>query len=253
MTVLMTIDEAVQRLDPPINRHTLVKLIQSQGVEKRGERQGPSGRMCAAYDSAELDHLHADWHQGRLTARGHRGPMRMHTNDALAMARLHDGSLRVVPERGEVWRANGKRAERMHPHTLYGIVRVSVGQPVRVSAAHRIIWIAAHGPINPNLEINHRNRLRWDNRISNLELVTHSGNIVHGKGLGAYEALVHDDEDHNFDPQWLEAVRQAASTGDMSLIPPHDPKDEQLSYCSTNWIHPSADVPPTRRGANPRL
>ena len=40
------------------------------------------------------------------------------------------------------------------------------------SLLHRCIWIKKHGPIPDDHEVNHINRKRWDNRISNLELLT---------------------------------------------------------------------------------
>ena len=43
--------------------------------------------------------------------------------------------------------------------------------------AHRIIWIIHNGKIPPNLEIDHINCIRNDNRIENLRLVTHKENM----------------------------------------------------------------------------
>lgn len=46
--------------------------------------------------------------------------------------------------------------------------------------AHRIVWEAFKGPIPNGLEINHKNSIRSDNRIANLELITRSGNCAYG-------------------------------------------------------------------------
>ena len=46
-------------------------------------------------------------------------------------------------------------------------------------SAHRLVWEAFNGPIPYPLQINHKNGVRDDNRLENLELVTASGNIQH--------------------------------------------------------------------------
>jgi len=46
-------------------------------------------------------------------------------------------------------------------------------------AVHRALWEAFVGPIPDKMEINHKNLNRADNRLENLELVTHRENIQH--------------------------------------------------------------------------
>jgi hypothetical protein len=46
----------------------------------------------------------------------------------------------------------------------------------RSYSIHRIVWIMHHGPIPTDLEIDHINRIRTDNRIENLRAVTHLEN-----------------------------------------------------------------------------
>ena len=47
--------------------------------------------------------------------------------------------------------------------------------------------------INTEYEINHKNRNKLDNRLENLEIVTHSDNIKHSKGT-SYEVLYSTDK-----------------------------------------------------------
>ena len=49
----------------------------------------------------------------------------------------------------------------------------------RSEMVHRIIWQSFNGPISEGLEINHKNGVKHDNRISNLEPVTKSENAAH--------------------------------------------------------------------------
>ena len=44
---------------------------------------------------------------------------------------------------------------------------------------HRVLWEAFNGRIPKGLEVNHINLNRQDNRLENLELVTHQQNIKH--------------------------------------------------------------------------
>jgi hypothetical protein len=45
---------------------------------------------------------------------------------------------------------------------------------------HRVVWAAFNGEIPSGVEINHKNGVRDDNRLENLELVTRSENMLHG-------------------------------------------------------------------------
>ena len=50
-------------------------------------------------------------------------------------------------------------------------------------AVHRAVWEAFNGPILGRLEINHKNLNRSDNRLENLELLTHQENIQHAHDI----------------------------------------------------------------------
>ena len=48
---------------------------------------------------------------------------------------------------------------------------------------HRLVWEAFNGPIAGRLEVNHINLDRADNRLENLELLTHQQNIQHAHNI----------------------------------------------------------------------
>ena len=48
---------------------------------------------------------------------------------------------------------------------------------------HRCLWEAFVSPIENKLEVNHKNLDRQDNRLDNLELVTHKENVQHAMDM----------------------------------------------------------------------
>lgn len=55
----------------------------------------------------------------------------------------------------------------------------------KLYAAHRIIWAIVTGTCSPDMEIDHINMVRTDNRIDNLRLATRSQNSANSLGRSA--------------------------------------------------------------------
>lgn len=104
------------------------------------------------------------------------------TPDELALQAIASGSIKVNVETGEIFNRQGARAEKLDKRLAYGRVVVR-RRPLSLAMAHRVVWLAAHGFIPSGLFINHINRVRWDNRLANLELVTPGGNSRHARGI----------------------------------------------------------------------
>lgn len=120
-------------------------------------------------------------------------------SDATKSARVHceqifmpyvrSGEFQIDDE-GRIWRlmvlGNGglrpcqrRRAENGTGEREYlQIRRVISGQRVHAQA-HRVVWCWFNGPIPPGMVINHLNGNKRDNRPSNLEVTTPSGNVEH--------------------------------------------------------------------------
>ena len=56
--------------------------------------------------------------------------------------------------------------------------------------AHRVGWLCANGPIPPGLVINHRDGNRRNNRLDNLEAVTHQQNMAHAHRSPNYRGTI---------------------------------------------------------------
>lgn len=69
-----------------------------------------------------------------------------------------------------------------------GYLRITVALPgqrqVQSVMAHRVVWEWTYGPIPDDIQINHKDLNKQNNSLSNLELVTASGNIQHSYAHG---------------------------------------------------------------------
>jgi hypothetical protein len=178
----LTLHEAAARLEPAITIRQLTALAVIADIEPTGRRHtGQPGRPPNIYDADELAQAHA--------TEANRTIKQFTDNDWLASALLARDLITTDTDNGHIWWTDGTRAERLGPGN-YGYIYVG---HERVPA-HRVIWIAAEGEIPPGLQINHRNRRRWDNRRTNLELVTFINNIRHAQD-GIHYTTYHQAKD----------------------------------------------------------
>jgi hypothetical protein len=98
---------------------------------------------------------------------------------------------------------------------------------------HRIIYQAANGPIPKNKEINHIDLDKKNNKLSNLELVTHKQNMKHAvEKLGTLRPKVFTEE------QQKEKARQRTREWEASLNEEERAKyKEKQRQCSLRWYH----------------
>jgi hypothetical protein len=68
----------------------------------------------------------------------------------------------------------------------YVMVGFSAGARKERVLVHRVVALAFLGPVPPSQEVNHRNGLKTDNRLENLEYVSRARNLEHAREIGLY-------------------------------------------------------------------
>lgn len=119
----------------------------------------------------------------KLTPTGTALPSQQCTGDEYAIWLLAHDRLIVGVEEGEIYRPNWKRAEIPRKDGYGAVYLGRINGKIKWGRAHRIVWIAEHGPIPGTYQINHLNGHRWDNRIANLDLCTPGENARHAHKL----------------------------------------------------------------------
>lgn len=106
-------------------------------------------------------------------------------NDAAAIRTLKQGRYRIDFEQGLIWSTHWNRLVKGTLNS-FGYVRVCIQESdkKRYVGYHRIIWIAAHGPIPADMTIDHINGVKTDNRLKNLRLLTIGDNIRAAAAMG---------------------------------------------------------------------
>ena len=112
--------------------------------------------------------------------------------DRLILKMLDQGEYVVDIKHGEIYSARKGvgNLRKLKGQIRRGYRRIDIRTPeLRVSAAvHRIVWIAKTREMIPeDLVIDHQNGDRLDNRIENLELMTHMENLDKRRFRGDFD------------------------------------------------------------------
>src|SRR3990172_8484104 len=88
-----------------------------------------------------------------------------------------------ISSSGDVRHRKHKKILKAHIHRS-GYKRVSFDNEVQYP--HRLVAVAFLGQPKKRQEGNHKNGIKSDNRVSNLEWVTHKENIIHANRLSLF-------------------------------------------------------------------
>lgn len=94
-------------------------------------------------------------------------------------------SYRIDAENGLVYGLNGSPIRNVGTR---GYIRIN-RRGKSISSVHKMIWESVHGQIPNGMQINHKNGIKTDNRLCNLELVTPSANTLHAYQTGLASAV----------------------------------------------------------------
>lgn len=95
---------------------------------------------------------------------------------AAAAQLIQDGALTVDILNGTL---SGPRGVYRNLSGGYPVARLPRQAKRTVVLIHRVIWESVNGPVPDGMTINHRNGVKTDNRIANLELATVAENVQH--------------------------------------------------------------------------
>lgn len=107
----------------------------------------------------------------------------MKKNEIYWLNLYNEGKIKIDFETGDVWSfLGGKNWHLLDGRHKSGYLQATAG-PSRSDRnhilLHRLIWIVANGEIPDKIEVNHKNGIKSDNRLSNLELTNKSENALH--------------------------------------------------------------------------
>lgn len=128
---------------------------------------------------------------------------------------VHETGVFVVDSDGCIWK-NGKRAER---RLRSGYLQITVQRNgVRYyTLAHRLVWRALVGPIPEGMAINHKNGVKYDNRMENLEVVTYSENMKHAHRTGLLDEHGERNPSAKLSDLEVEQIRDLYATGNYTM------------------------------------
>jgi len=134
-----------------------------------------------------------------------------------------------IRENGEIWRLATKRGKTNYWKIKPRIMNVKINRGYirlftwdngkRISClAHRIIWSYFNGEIPDDKQINHKNGIKTDNRIENLEVVTQSENKKHSFRMGTEDNKGEKNPHSKLTKSDVKQIRLRYSQGELQKV-----------------------------------
>lgn len=187
---------------------------------------------------------------------------------------VHSGEWRIEPD-GSVWRVakrghvssrrgvvskkslvacNPVRVENFQP-SGYRLVRVMIAGKRYVTPTHRLIWQFHFGDIPEGMQINHKNGVKSDNRIGNLEVCTPSENVLHAFRTGLKTGVRGERNNlARFSDSTVVEIRERYSRGESPIDIGRLLGVSHGHVCAiVGWSKRNGGTKPTRKRLAPRL
>lgn len=164
-------------------------------------------------------------------------------NDEHILTAIAAGDLEANPETGHVDYRGKPVGHAREDGYIHVSIRRMIGKGWVEVGAHRIVWIYANSPIPPGMVVNHRNHRRWDNRLTNLDLVSQPDNGKHRARM-PYGGVGDHEDDNCVSLEWFDKVRKLADSGTATteqihgLIPASERMPDLYVGGARNWRHP---------------
>lgn len=100
----------------------------------------------------------------------------------------------LIDDFGRVFSIKTKRFLKYHKSKGYNYVRLYKNKKQYCKTVHRLVLLTFVGP--SNLDVNHKNGIKTDNRLVNLEYCTKKQNMFHAKKLGLIDYTKIQGEGH---------------------------------------------------------
>lgn len=123
-----------------------------------------------------------------------------------------------VSDHGRVWSDKTRRILRpgTNRHGYHHVILSHRGRTTTHSV-HVLVATAFIGPRPPGQEVNHLNGDPTNNRIQNLEYVSHRENALHAIRIGLYRRNGEDNPAAKLTERDVRAIRSAAAEGGITL------------------------------------
>jgi len=143
-----------------------------------------------------------------------------------------DGTLEI-DEKGRIWRLKKKMGCRWHGTKVVNVPRQRAEHRVPLGYlqirgmvdgkriygfAHRLVWQHFRGNIPDGMVMNHKNGIKDDNRLENLEVVTYSENMRHAYRTGLASEWGERNPAAKLTDRQVEQIRFLYATGDHLQI-----------------------------------